>query len=219
MGRRHDLKLVERAERVTAEEVAGTGIRWRSRRASPCRKPALGPHLRRLRRQYETGFRTLGAAAVRGLQGKKLSADEASVLACAKTFIGDGGTENGRTRAMTSATSDAAKTLSAAVSRRDQGGRRFHHGFLQQLERPKMHGNKYLLTDVLKGELGFQGFLVSDWAAIDQLSPITNTTLSNPSMPADMMMIPYGPGHANNYVEFINDLNNWWLRERSPVAH
>ena len=33
----------------------------------------------------------------------------------------------------------------------------------------KMHGNRYLLTDVLKGELGFQGFVVSDWAGIDQL--------------------------------------------------
>ncbi len=34
----------------------------------------------------------------------------------------------------------------------------------------KMHGNKHLLTDLLKEELGFQGFVVSDWAAIDQLS-------------------------------------------------
>ena len=46
-----------------------------------------------------------------------------------------------------------------------------------------MHGNKYLLTDVLKGELGFKGFLVSDWAAIDQLSPIIKMTSSNPSTP------------------------------------
>ena len=33
----------------------------------------------------------------------------------------------------------------------------------------KLHGNKYLISDVLKGELGFKGFVVSDWAAIDQL--------------------------------------------------
>ena len=35
----------------------------------------------------------------------------------------------------------------------------------------KMSGNRYLLTDVLKGELGFKGFLVSDWAAIEYLGP------------------------------------------------
>ncbi len=40
-----------------------------------------------------------------------------------------------------------------------------------------MHGNKYLLTDVLKGELGFKGFLVSDWAAIDQISPDYKTDI------------------------------------------
>ncbi len=33
----------------------------------------------------------------------------------------------------------------------------------------KMHGNQYLLTDVLKGEFGFEGFLVSDWMALDQI--------------------------------------------------
>ena len=47
----------------------------------------------------------------------------------------------------------------------------------------KMHGNKYLLTDVLKGELGFRGFLVSDWAAIDQLSPDYKTDSNSPSTP------------------------------------
>jgi len=71
----------------------------------------------------------------------------------------------------------------------------------------KMHGNKYLLTDVLKGELGFQGFLVSDWAAIDQISPDYAADVERSiNAGLDMVMIPYGPGHKNNYVEFISDL-------------
>jgi beta-glucosidase len=71
----------------------------------------------------------------------------------------------------------------------------------------KMHGNKYLLTEVLKGELGFQGFLVSDWAAIDQISPDYKADVEKSiNAGLDMVMIPYGPGQKDNYVEFIQDL-------------
>ena len=75
MGATHDAKLVERAERVTAEEVAGTGIRWAF---APC---IAVPQDARWGRTYE-GFSDnaalvseLGAAAVRGFQGGELSAD------------------------------------------------------------------------------------------------------------------------------------------------
>jgi beta-glucosidase len=71
----------------------------------------------------------------------------------------------------------------------------------------KMHANQQLLTDVLKGELGFKGFLVSDWAAIDQISPDYKTAIATSiNAGLDMIMIPYGPGTKNNYVEFIQDL-------------
>ncbi len=69
----------------------------------------------------------------------------------------------------------------------------------------KMHGNKHLLTDVLKGELGFPGFLISDWAAIDQLSPNYKNDIETAiNAGLDMIMIPNGPGQKNNYVEFID---------------
>jgi beta-glucosidase len=67
-----------------------------------------------------------------------------------------------------------------------------------------MHGNKHLLTDVLKGELGFKGFLVSDWAAIDQLSKNYKSDIeASINAGLDMVMIPNGPGKANNYVQYI----------------
>jgi beta-glucosidase len=73
----------------------------------------------------------------------------------------------------------------------------------------KMHGNKHLLTDVLKNEMGFQGFLVSDWAAIDQLSPDYKTDIeTSVNAGLDMIMIPFGPGEKNNYQEFIADLKD-----------
>ena len=85
----------------------------------------------------------------------------------------------------------------------------------------KMHGNKYLLTDVLKGELGFRGFLVSDWAAIDQLSPdYKNDIEQSINAGLDMIMIPNGPDKPNNYVEFIEDLKAARRRGKSSaVAH
>ncbi len=59
----------------------------------------------------------------------------------------------------------------------------------------------------MKGELGFQGFLVSDWAAIDQLSPDYKADVDHSiNAGLDMVMVPYGSGRHNNYVEFIRDL-------------
>jgi beta-glucosidase len=83
----------------------------------------------------------------------------------------------------------------------------------------KMSGNPYLLTGVLKGELGFKGFLVSDWAAIDQLAPDYKQDVEQSiNAGLDMVMIPYGPGHTNNYVEFIQDLKELVAAGRVPQS-
>ena len=56
----------------------------------------------------------------------------------------------------------------------------------------KMHAQKYLLTDVLKGELGFSGFLVSDWEAINQVHPDLYTAIClSINAGLDMVMVPY----------------------------
>lgn len=65
----------------------------------------------------------------------------------------------------------------------------------------KMHGHHYLLTDVLKGELGFRGFIVSDWMAIDQLDPDYDTAVvAAINAGLDMIMVPY------DYPRFIATL-------------
>jgi beta-glucosidase len=56
----------------------------------------------------------------------------------------------------------------------------------------KLHGHKYLLTDVLKGELGFQGFLVSDWLGVSQLdSNFENAVCLAVNAGLDMVMVPF----------------------------
>jgi beta-glucosidase len=208
MGATHDPKLVERAERITAEEVAGTGIRWAF---APCIAVPQDEHWGRTYEGYSDNtalVAELGAAAVRGFQGEKLSAEPASVLACAKHFIGDGGTTNGVDQG--DAVCDAA-TLRKLYLPPYRAAIKAGVGSIMvsysSWNGQKMHGNKYLLTDVLKGELGFKGFLVSDWAAIDQLSPdYKNDIEQSINAGLDMIMIPYGPDKTNNFVAFIQDL-------------
>jgi beta-glucosidase len=95
LGATHDPGLVERAARVTAEEVAGTGIRWAF---SPCIAVPQNPRWGRTYEGYSDNTALVtefAVAAVHGLQGQKLSDDPAGVVACAKHFLGDGGTTNG----------------------------------------------------------------------------------------------------------------------------
>src|SRR6202453_1222155 len=208
MGATHDPELVRRAEQVTAAEVAGTGIRWAF---APC---IAVPQDERWGRTYE-GYSddpalvaTLGAAAVKGFQGDALSHDPLTVLACAKHFIGDGGTLNGIDQGDAECDEATLRKLYlppyAAAIKAGVGSIMVSYS---SWNGAKMHGNKYLLTEVLKGELGFQGFLVSDWAAIDQLSHDYKADVEHSiNAGLDVVMIPYGPGRHNNYVEFIRDL-------------
>ncbi|HET7623714.1 MAG TPA: glycoside hydrolase family 3 N-terminal domain-containing protein [Verrucomicrobiae bacterium] len=218
LGATRDAALVERAARVTAEETEGTAIRWAF---APCVAVARDE---RWGRTYESFGESpelvseLGAAAVRGFQGDQLSGD--SVLACAKHFLADGGTQNGVDQGNTVCDEATLRSVylppyiaaikagvgSIMVSYSSWNGK-------------KMSENKYLLTDVLKKELGFQGFLVSDWAAIDQLSTDYKTAIDksiNAGM--DMVMIPNGPGKKNNYIEFIGDLKELIAEGKVPES-
>ncbi len=206
MGATHNPGLAAQAARVTAEEVAGTGIHWAF---GPC---VAVPQDIRWGRTYE-GFSddpalvsTLGAAQVRGMQ--KPLANGFIVLACPKHYLADGGTQNGVDQG--NAVCDEATMrklfLPPYVAAVKAGAKSIMVSY-SSWNGKKMHGNKYLLTDVLKGELGFKGFLVSDWAAIDQISPDYKTDVEQSiNAGLDMVMIPYGPGQKNNYVEFITDL-------------
>jgi len=220
LGATHDPKLMERAECVTAEEVAGTGIRWAF---APCLAVPQDPHWGRTYEGYSDNpalVSKLGAAATMGFQGKKLSADPASVLACAKHFLGDGGTTNGIDQGNTICDEATLRKLYlppyAAAIKAGVGSIMVSYS---SWNGQKMHGNKYLLTDVLKGELGFHGFLVSDWAAIDQISPdYKHDVEQSINAGLDMVMIPRGIGDTNNYVEFIQDLKDLVAEGKVPLS-
>jgi beta-glucosidase len=205
LGCTRDAALVEKIEQITAREIRATGIQWTF---APC---VTVPQDERWGRTYE-GFsedpgivQLLGAAAVRGFQGPSLSSDPLRVVACAKHFIGDGGTAFGSARGV----------------KLDQGDTRVDEATLRRIHLPgyiatvdagvgtimpsysswngkKVSGEKKLLTDILKTELGFEGFLISDYNAIDQVDRDYKTAIGmsiNAGM--DMGMVP------TKYVQFI----------------
>ncbi len=221
LGATRDAALVEQIGKITAEEVRATGIQWVF---APC---VTVPQDIRWGRTYE-GFSEnptlvgeLGAAAVRGLQGKGLS-DPHGVLACAKHFLGDGGTTMGTG-------GPGGKFLDQGDTRVDEATlRRVHmQGYLTTIAAGvgtimpsynswngvKVSGSKHLLTDLLKQELGFQGFLISDYNAVDQITKDYKTAIGvsiNAGM--DMVMVP------NHYREFIKDLKELVLEGTVPMS-
>lgn len=207
LGATRDPALVERAERITALEMRAVGPNW-----------AFAPGVivardERWGRTYEsfsedpTLVGELGAAAVRGFQTDDL-ADSGAVLACAKHYLGDGGTTGGVNEGNTVCDDATMRRLFLApyvhAVRAGVGSVMISYSSWNGL---KMHANHYLITDVLKGELGFRGFTVSDWAAIDQLGPdYAQDIETSVNAGLDMVMIPWGPPTKNNYVEFARDL-------------
>jgi beta-glucosidase len=209
LGATRNAALVEQIGRITAEEVRATGIQWVF---APC---VTVPQDIRWGRTYE-GFSEdpklvaeLGAASVRGLQGNGLG-DPHGVLACAKHYVGDGGTTFG--------TGGFGKNiLDQGDMRVDETTlRRIHlQGYLTTVPAGvgtimpsynswngvKVSGSKHLLTEVLKQEIGFEGFLISDYNAVDQITKDYKTAIGisiNAGM--DMVMVP------EHYREFIKDL-------------
>ena len=209
LGAAHDAKLVARAARVTAAECAGTGIRWTF---APCVAVPQNPRWGRTYEGYSDQtplVSKLATAATTGLQGKRLSPDPASVLACAKHFLGDGGTADGIDQGNTVCDETALRrTFLPPYEACVKSGIGSIMISYNSWNGEKMHAQQHLLTDVLKGELGFRGFLVSDWAAIDQINTNDYRDCIERSINAglDLVMIPNGPGKPNNYIDFIHHL-------------
>jgi beta-glucosidase len=237
LGCTRDTDLVRRIGRVTAEEVRASGINWTF---GPC---VTVPQDERWGRAYE-GFSEdpqlvarLGEAEILGLQGERLS-DPLAVVACAKHFLGDGGTSPNsgdfKLQEGTSA-SDAAKNAHPHKIRFDQGDTRVDEATLRRIHMApylpainagvgsimpsysswngaKLSGDKYLLTDVLKGELGFEGFLISDYNAIDQINKdYKESVAASINAGMDMVMVP------SHYKEFIRDLKELVQEGRVPM--
>ncbi|MBZ0292964.1 MAG: glycoside hydrolase family 3 protein [Anaerolineae bacterium] len=221
LGATRDAELVERIGRTTARELLATGVHWDF-------APAVSvPQDIRWGRTYE-GYSEqtalvseLALAYIRGLSAPGLG--DAWVLPSVKHFVGDGGTTWGSSRREPwPATPNWQGPTD--LYQVDQGDTQLDEATLRAVHLApyaeaveagvlnimvsfsswnglKMHAQRYLLTDVLKGELGFEGFLVSDWMALEQLGEDFYTcVVSTINAGLDMVMVPF------DYKRFIRTL-------------
>ncbi len=210
LGAANDENLMKRMGEAVASEVRATGIQWTF-------APTLAnPQNELWGRTYE-GFgedvelvTRLGEAFVTGLQGESGTdsyLDNSHVLATAKHYIGEGYTMNGMNQGnvkMEEADFDnllREELLSPYKAAIDAGARTVMVSF-NSVNGLKCHENKYLITDVLKGELGFTGLVVSDYNGVQQVDgknyreKIANSVNAG----VDLLMEP------NSWKECISEL-------------
>jgi len=218
LGATRDAGLVRQIGQATAEEMLATGAQWNF-------APVVAvPQDIRWGRTYESYgedpalVSELGSAFIQGLQSLPdgyvpAAGQDLYLLATPKHFLGDGGTTFG------TSTQVIFKPYLL-----DQGDMRFDETAIRNLFLPpyqavidsgaksvmvsfsswngvKMHAQKYWITDVLKGELDFQGFVVSDWGGMDQISSdYYESIVAGINAGIDMNMVPY------DYIRFINTM-------------
>jgi beta-glucosidase len=201
LGCTRDTVLVKQCAQATAIEVAAVGLNWTF---SPC---IAVPRDIRWGRTYE-GFgetpelqQVMARAAVTGYQGDSTGSPY-RILACAKHFIGDGGTEYGTNAGNTILTETDLRRihLPGYIAAINSGVGSVMVSF-NSWNGALCHGHDYLITDLLKGELGFDGFVVSDWEGVKYLSDDFKTAIKiSVNAGIDMFMEPTRP------IEFITNL-------------
>ncbi len=179
LGAANDPALIERIGAITAAEVAASGIEWTF-------APTLAvPQDLRWGRSYEgyaadpTLVARYATAMTKGLQGKLVAGSPIAqnhVAATAKHFIADGGTSGGKDQG------DAQIPEKVLISVHAQGypaaikaGALTVMASFSSWNGEKLHGNKVLLTDILKKRMGFDGLIVGDWNGHGQLTGCTAT--------------------------------------------
>lgn len=215
LGAANDPALMEKIGRATAEEMLATGATWNF---APVVAVVQDVRWGRTYEGYgeDTELVTsLGTAYIKGLQSLTDNDNPAPgqsifVLATPKHFIGDGATIWGSSRTENYELDQGNMQVPEEVLREvylppyqsavDAGALNVMASF-SSWKGLKMHAQGYLLTDVLKDELGFDGFIVSDWQGIDQIDADYYTAIvTGINAGIDMNMVPY------DYVRFIDTM-------------
>ena len=167
LGAANDPELVRQIGEATAVEIRATGPRWTF---APCLAVARNE---RWGRTYESAgehpaLALTMARLVTALQGETIT--QTSVLATAKHYVGDGGTTGGVDQGDTELPEEELRAIHLApfVDAVAAGVGSIMVSY-SSWNGALLHGNAYLLNDLLKDELGFDGFIVSDWGGINAL--------------------------------------------------
>lgn len=209
LGAAGDPGLVERIARVTAREMLACGIDWAF---APTLAVARDAHWGRTYESYSEDPAIVASFAgpfVRALQAEP---GPGCVVACAKHWVGDGGTTHGIDQGDAAISREELMSLHVApyVPAIEAGVLTVMASY-SSWNGDKCHGHRYLLTDLLKGGMGFRGFVVSDWNGLDQLAEDFGEAVAlGVNAGIDMAMVP------ESWREFIGHLKEHVERGRVP---
>ena len=177
LGAAHDPELLKRIGEATAAEVRSTGMDWSF---APTIAVARDDRWGRTYESYSEDPKIVSqyaAAMVSGIEGSGATfLDDHHVISTAKHFLGDGSTDGGRDQGdSTVSEADLARLHGAAYVDAINAGTQSIMASYNSWHGVKMHGNKQLLTNVLKGRMGFDGFIMGDWLAHGQIAGCTNS--------------------------------------------
>jgi beta-glucosidase len=197
LGAAHDPDLVRRIGQATAEEVAATGIDWTF---APTVAVARDVRWGRSYESYSESPELVAgyaAAMVAGLQGQRDTPQfmaPGHTLSSVKHFLGDGGTLGGRDQGNTILPeAELSAVHGAGYPAAIKAGALIVMASYNSWNGVKLHANHYLLTDILKGRLGFNGFVVGDWNAHEQVPGCTKYRCAAAIVAGvDMLMAPDG---------------------------
>ncbi len=166
-----DEELIEEASRNTALEATEKGIRWAFAPMMDIVRDARWGRIAESFGEDTYMAGRLATAVVRGYQGESLS-DQTSMAACAKHFVGYGDAEGGRDYNTTSIPPRTLRDVylppfKACV---DEGCASIMTSFNDNDGLPST-GNRWLLTELLREQWGFEGVVVSDWGSVAGLIP------------------------------------------------
>ncbi|URE29421.1 aldehyde oxidase [Musa troglodytarum] len=211
---------------ATALEVRATGIPYVF---APCIAVCRDPRWGRCYESYSEDHNIVQQMTeiIPGLQGDVPAkyrkgvpyvSGKEKVAACAKHYVGDGGTHNGinENNTILNRAGLLSIHMPAYLNSIIKGVSTIMVSY-SSWNGVKMHANRDLVTGYLKNTLRFRGFVISDWQGIDRItsSPGANYTYSvqaGISAGIDMVMVPY------NYSEFINDLTSLVKKNVIPLS-
>jgi beta-glucosidase len=217
LGAARNPDLMERIGAATAREVAATGIDWTF---APTVAVVRDDRWGRTYESYSEDPEIVRAYAeriVRGLQGapgSKTFLDASHVLATAKHFIGDGGTAEGVDRGDNRSSEAELLEIHAPgyVAAMNAGVQTIMASY-NTWEGLKIHGMHYLLTDVLKQRMGFDGIVVSDWDGIDEVQGCSKDKCAQAvNAGIDLFMVP------TDWRNFIGNTVEQVRTEKIPLS-
>ncbi|CAN6692906.1 unnamed protein product [Malus baccata var. baccata] len=214
LGASRDADLAERIGAATALEVRASGIHYTF---APCVAVCKDPRWGRCYESFseDTEIVRKMTTVVTGLQGQPPEGHPKGypfvmgrnkTIACAKHFVGDGGTHKGLNEGNTISSYEDLERIHVApyLDCISQGVSTVMASY-SSWNGSKLHADRFLLTEVLKDKLGFKGFVISDWEALDRLcepqgSDYRFCISSSVNAGVDMVMVPF------RYEQFVEDL-------------